>query len=182
MDKFQEQFAIPKLNKHQIRIGLTGGIASGKSTVAKFLEDSMQLPILDADIYSHEVLSTNLFLRDNLIERYGNQITQKKLTSEKSIDRKILAKIIFEDKEERFWLESKLHPIIKRRFLEEINTHTKSPILILVIPLLFEANFTDICTHTWLVHCRLHQQEKRLMKRDSLSKKEALQRIKSQID
>tara|TARA_Y100001968_G_scaffold324853_1_gene365048 strand:- start:3563 stop:4216 length:654 start_codon:yes stop_codon:yes gene_type:complete len=181
MDKFQEQFAIPNWNDTQLRIGLTGGIASGKSSVGKFLQDSMHFPILDADVYAHDILSSNSFARDTIIQRYGNKIIKKAAKSEEIIDRKTLAKIIFENKNERLWLEGVLHPIIKMRIIKEINYRKNSPIIILIIPLLFEAKLTNLCTEVWVVNCNLNQQKERLMKRDGLSHDEADQRIKTQI-
>tara|TARA_Y100001968_G_scaffold84257_1_gene75333 strand:- start:1344 stop:2009 length:666 start_codon:yes stop_codon:yes gene_type:complete len=181
MDKFQGQFAIPKWNEDQVRIGLTGGIASGKSSVGEFLKNSMNLPILDADIYTHEILSSKSIYTDKIIQRFGKAVIAKDGGETNIINRKKLAAVIFQDKAERVWLEDTLHPIIQARIEEEINNHTKSNIIILIVPLLFEAKLTSLCNQLWVVNCSLEQQKERLMKRDNLKEEEAIQRVNSQL-
>ena len=181
MDKFQEQLAIPKWNGTQIRIGLTGGIGSGKSSVGDFLKNVMHYPVLDADIYCHEILASKSLCTDMIIQRYGEKITRKEIDQQNLIDRKKLGNVIFEDKSERMWLESILHPAIKDRMVKEINDQRDSPIIILIIPLLYEVKFTDLCTQVWVVKCHEKQQEKRIMKRDKINKEQAIERIKTQL-
>tara|TARA_Y100001968_G_scaffold333719_1_gene398702 strand:+ start:1307 stop:1945 length:639 start_codon:yes stop_codon:yes gene_type:complete len=176
-EKFQELMEVPKWKGKQRRIGLTGGIASGKSSVGIFLKEIKGLPILDADVLSREVLAPNTMFSKTIIERYKNQITTG---NKEIINRKSLAKIIFSNKEERIWIENLLHPIIYKNLLKEIENYKKSPTVILIIPLLFEANFTSICNEIWMVNCTEKQQYERLMKRDCLTKKEAKKRIKAQ--
>jgi len=176
-EKFQELMEVPKWKGKQRRIGLTGGIASGKSSVGIFLKEIKGLPILDADVLSREVLAPNTMFSKTIIERYKNQITTG---NKEIINRKSLAKIIFSNKEERIWIENLLHPIIYKNLLKEIENYKKSPTVILIIPLLFEANFTSICNEIWMVNCTEEQQYERLMKRDGLTKKEAKKRIKAQ--
>ena len=177
MDKFQEEIEITKWKGKQRRIALTGGIASGKSSVGNFLQEIKCLPIIDADVISRDVLESETIFSEAIIKRYTKMILQK---NNNAIDRTLLAKIIFSDDQERIWLENLLHPTIKKKLLIEVSKLKNSPTIILIIPLLFEAQLTNICNEIWVVSCALSQQYERLMKRDNLSKKEAKQRIESQ--
>ncbi len=180
MAKFQERIAIPKWNDNQRRIGLTGGIASGKSTIGNFLKTIKSHPILDADVYSHEALQYQTNSAEQIIKRYGNKITCLNKNNDLIIDRKALGKIIFQDKKEREWIESLLHPIILKKFIKEIEENKHAPILILIIPLLFEANLTSLCNEIWVINCSRKEQLKRLIKRDKISEAEASLRINCQ--
>ncbi|WP_320663522.1 dephospho-CoA kinase [Prochlorococcus sp. MIT 1223] len=175
MEKFQEEIDIPKCIGDQRRIGITGGIASGKSTIGSYLEKIKNLPILDADVFSREALKPGTNAYHSVIQRYKTGVLKNKL-----IDRKVLSKIIFNDANERLWLESLIHPIIYNKFSEAIQCHQQSKILIMIVPLLLEANFTDLCTEVWVVNCSKEQQLKRLITRDSLNKDEAIKKIEAQ--
>ncbi len=173
---------MPKWNGSQRRIGITGGIASGKSTIGNFLKDLKQIPILDADEYSHEELRPETENSNKIIKRYGNNIWKLNENNQREIDRKKLGNIIFSDKKERAWLESITHPVIHQRLLKELENNQNSSAIILIIPLLFETNLTDLCSEIWVVNCSFKQQLKRLMKRDELSKEESIKRIKTQLE
>tara|TARA_Y100001968_G_scaffold149408_1_gene136648 strand:+ start:1764 stop:2402 length:639 start_codon:yes stop_codon:yes gene_type:complete len=176
-EKFQELIEIPKPKGSQRRIGLTGGIASGKSSIGSFLKANKGLPILDADVFSREALAPNTISNEAIVKRYKNQV----ITGPSGIiDRKLLAKIIFSDIEERHWLESLLHPIIYTKLLNNLEKRRNCPIVILIIPLLFEANLTSICNEIWVVKCTKKQQYQRLMKRDKITEGEAKKRIEAQ--
>ncbi|BDA68656.1 dephospho-CoA kinase [Calothrix sp. PCC 7716] len=156
-------------------IGLTGGIATGKSTVANYLEKTYKLPILDADIYAREAVAANSPILNKIAQRYGRDI----LTNNE-LNRAKLGEIIFNNESERLWVESLIHPYVKERFYQEIITSSNN-ILILVIPLLFEVGMTDIVTETWVVSCSESQQLERLMQRNNLNLEQAQARIKSQM-
>ncbi len=169
----------------QRRIGLTGGIASGKSSVGRYLLNQ-GLPVLDADVYSHEALAPGTQATGIVIERYGAlvQLTQKSRSegnaASQQIDRQALAQIVFNDLVERVWLEQLIHPIVQERIERDIELLSKSSCIALVIPLLFEEGMEKLCTEVWVVSCSDKQQQDRLMARNGLSAIEAKRRIETQ--
>ena len=160
----------------QRRIGLTGGIASGKSSVGHFLEQQ-GIAVLDADLYAHEALAPGTPATGAVLERYGEKV-QSELSE--GLDRAALGSIVFNDPQERTWLESQLHPLVRQRFDQELQTHGGERVVALMIPLLFEAGLESLCSEVWLVHCSPTQQRQRLMTRNRLSPEEAEQRIRAQ--
>ena len=181
MKNFQHKIIVPRWNGAQRRIGITGGIASGKSCVGNFIKETMQIPILDADIYSRKVLAHNTLASQEIIKRYGTKVVQFNLENQKIINRQELSKIIFNDAQERIWLERLVHPLIKNHLLEDLELKEAYKTIILIIPLLFEAKLTDLCSEIWVVNCTFSQQRERLINRNNLSLQEAEKRIKSQI-
>ena len=171
----------PKLKKKQRRIGLTGGIASGKSTIAKYLEKYRDIPILDADQYSKDLIKPKSNCYKEVVAYFGPQIVDED-SSENQINRELLKKIIFENSIHRTWIQNLLHPLIKEKMIEKCNQFEKNKILLLVIPLLFEARFTDLCTEIWLIKCPRDLQKKRLMKRNKISADEAEKIINLQLN
>ena len=171
----------PKLKNKQRRIGLTGGIASGKSTIAKYIKKYRDIPILDADQYSKELIKPESNCYKKVLAYFGPQIVDE-YSSGNEINRALLKKIIFENSKHRSWIQNLLHPLIKEEMIEECNQFDKNKILLLVIPLLFEAKFTDICTEIWLVKCPKEVQKKRLMKRNIISENEAEKIINLQLN
>ncbi|MBC1238288.1 dephospho-CoA kinase [Nostoc sp. 2RC] len=157
-------------------IGLTGGIATGKTTVTNYLASTYNLPILDADIYAREAVSLGSPVLDAIAKRYGQEI----LLADGNLHRQKLGEIIFNREDERNWLESLIHPYVRDRFVEAI-IQSSSEILVLVVPLLFEAGMTDLVTEIWVVHCSQEQQLQRLMQRNHLNKQQAQVRINSQL-
>ncbi len=170
-----------KLVNYQRRIGLTGGIASGKSTITDYIKTNKNIPILDADNFSRELVKPNTYGYKKILDHFGNQIIDD-CSSEKAINRKLLRNIIFKDEKNREWIQKLLHPLIKEKMIAECNKYKKNKIILLVIPLLFEAKFEDICSEIWLVKCTEEQQVKRLMQRDKISQEEAYEIIKLQMD
>jgi dephospho-CoA kinase len=162
--------------KSQIIIGLTGGIATGKTTVSNYINKIYKIPVLDADIYAREAVQANSSTLQEIFIRYGQLIQ----LPDGQLNRQILGDIIFNNLEERQWLESKIHPFIINKFEKEISL-LKSSIMILSIPLLFEAQLTSLVTEIWVVHCSYKKQIKRLIKNNKMTKNQAIQRIESQM-
>ena len=160
----------------QRRIGLTGGIASGKSSVAALLE-KRGCPVLDADLYAREALAPGTSASKAVVARYGERV-QNDGTS--GVDRTGLASIVFNDPNERGWLEQLVHPIVQQRFEKALQSLPGVPIVILMIPLLFEAGLEGWCSEIWVVHCTALQQKERLMARNHCTEAEAMQRIEAQ--
>jgi dephospho-CoA kinase len=156
-------------------IGLTGGIATGKTTVANYLAIAYNLPILDADIYARDAVSVGSPILNAIHVRYGEKI----LLADGNLNRSKLGEIIFNSEEERRWVENLIHPYVRQRFFEEIAASPQP--MVLAVPLLFEANMTDLVTEIWVVSCPKEQQIQRLIQRDHLTYKQALRRINSQM-
>lgn len=167
-------------------IGLTGGIGAGKTTISNYLANTYNLPIFDADIYAREAVQPDSTIWRNIVERYGREILQ----ADHHLNRKQLGKIIFENPQERQWLENQIHPYVRERFTHATqpwkdqdipNDTTPSLPAVLVIPLLFEAQMTDLVTEIWVVACPQEQQVQRLMERDTLTAEQARLRIQNQM-
>ncbi len=170
----------PRWSGSQRRIGLTGGIASGKSTVARWLEQQ-GLPVLDADVYAREALAPNTPGAAAVLERYGEVVRAKDSTTNSGvIDRGALGQIVFNAPQEREWLERLVHPLVRQRFDAELAALAAQPAVVLVIPLLFEAGLESLCSEIWLVDCEPEQQLERLMQRDGLNEAAAEARINAQ--
>ncbi len=163
----------------QRRIGITGGIATGKSAAAKYLKEVKKLLILDADVFAKEAISAKKDTIKKIINRFGKEILTGEFINQR-LNRKKLAKIIFDNEGERIWLEQLIHPIVNARFKQELEKYKDRESLVLVIPLLFEANLTDICSEIWLINCDSEIQIQRLMRRDMLTRAEAQKRIRTQ--
>ena len=170
-----------KLKNNQRRIGLTGGIASGKSTITNYIRKHKNIPILDADNLSRELIKPNTYGYKKILDYFGNKIIDNKNNKKQEINRKLLRNIIFKNSKSKEWLEKLLHPLIKEKMIEECLHYKNNKTIVLVIPLLFEANFEDICTEIWLVKCPSELQRKRLVSRDEISEKEAYKIINFQL-
>ena len=172
---------LQKSKNNQRRIGLTGGIASGKTTITNYIRKHKNIPILDADHFSRELIKPNTYGYKKILDYFGNKIIDNKSNSEREINRKLLRNIIFKHSASKEWIEKLLHPLIKEKMIQECSRYKNNQTIVMVIPLLFEAKFEDICTEIWLVKCPEEVQKKRLMKRDHISEKEALNIINLQL-
>ena len=173
--------SLQKLKNNQRRIGLTGGIASGKTTITNYIRKHKNIPILDADKLSRELIKPNTYGYKKILDYFGNKIIDNENNSKRAINRKLLRQIIFKHSKSKDWIEKLLHPLIKEKMIEECSRYPNSQTLVLVIPLLFEAKFEDICTEIWLVKCPKELQKKRLITRDKISEKEACDLINLQL-
>ena len=158
----------------QRRIGLTGGIASGKSSVGKLLE-ARGWPVLDADQFARAVLESGTHSTQAVLRRYPSIRREHD-----SIDRTALGQIVFADAAERQWLNELIHPQVRHNFERGLNEHKSAQTVVLMIPLLYEAGLTDFCSEIWLVDCDEDQQLQRLMLRNALTREEAQARITAQ--
>ena len=162
--------------KAQRLIGLTGGIATGKSTVSNYLAEKYTLPVLDADLYAREAVTKDSPILSAIFDRYGEKV----ILPDRSLNRAGLAKIIFNNPQEKQWVESQIHPYVRDRFNTELECLDNDTI-VLDIPLLFEANLTDTVTEIWVVSCDLPTQISRLQQRNGLTTEQARSRIDSQF-
>jgi dephospho-CoA kinase len=159
-------------------IGLTGGIASGKSTVAKMLLE-LGIPVIDADQIAREVVEIGEEAYLQIVEKFGEEI----LHDDKTIDRAKLGAIVFNDEEKRKLLNSIVHPAVRKKMLEQKEQYVKKgeKTIVLDIPLLFESNLTHLVDKIIVVYVDDHIQLERLMARNCFSKEEAEARIKAQM-
>ncbi|MBD0335433.1 MAG: dephospho-CoA kinase [Cyanobacteria bacterium Co-bin13] len=158
-------------------IGLTGGIATGKSTVSEYLQTQHKIPVLDADHYARAAVEPGSPILAAIAHRYGPTILQP----EGSLNRVRLGEIVFNDAAEKRWLEQQIHPFVRQQFAQAMAELAALPIVVQAIPLLFEANLTDQVTEIWVVACSETQQQQRLMARNSLTADQAQARIRSQM-
>jgi dephospho-CoA kinase len=156
-------------------IGLTGGIATGKSTVSCYLSETYHTPVLDADLFAREAVNINSPILETIIARYGREI----LLLDSTLNRKKLGEIIFNNRPEKTWLEAQIHPYVRNRILSDLEK-IEAQVIILVIPLLFESKMTDLVNEIWVVYCSSQEQVKRLIERDRLTPEQAIARRDSQ--
>jgi len=139
------------------------------------------LPVLDADVYAREALAAGSGAALAVLEHFGEQVRAPGSAAGAAVlDRANLGQIVFNDVHERRWLEQLVHPLVRRRFDADLHRLAPEPVVVLVIPLLFEAGLEALCSEVWLVDCTEAQQLERLMARDSLSDDEARARLGAQ--
>lgn len=149
------------------RIGLTGGVASGKSTVADIFAE-LGAGIVDTDTVARDVVAPGESGLEAVTVAFGPQI----LLPNGELDRRALRSIVFSDPERRKLLESILHPLIRARTLQLIDT-LEAPYVIVVVPLLLETGFAELVERILVVDCPEAQQLERLRRRDDVGEAEA---------
>lgn len=159
-------------------IGLTGGIASGKSTVSRMLLD-LNIPVIDADIQARNVVEKGEIAYHQIVETFGEGI----LAETGVIDRIKLGSIIFHDEKKRQQLNAIVHPAVRERMNNEKEKLVKlgHSFVVLDIPLLFESKLSHMVEKTILVYVDEDIQLQRLKNRNQLSEYEAIARIQSQM-
>ena len=159
--------------------GLTGGIASGKSTVARFLE-AQGAKVIDADRVGHELLHSSTAVYPKVVSRFGREI----LDASGEIDRRRLGPLAFADAQKLRELDSIVHPALIAR-IEELaeETRARNPQAVIVVdaPLIYEAGMADLFDRILVAWCTAEQQIERLAAKTGLSREEALRRIAAQI-
>lgn len=159
-------------------LGLTGGISTGKSTVSKIFKEQ-GYPVVDADVGAREVVKPGTAGLNKIRKEFGNKIIQ----ADGTLDRAALGEIVFKDKKKRELLNEILSQYIHQWLVSKMNDYLKqSPaIIVMDIPLLFEVGYEKYVDQVMVVATSEEIQLNRLMKRDNLGKKEAIQRIDSQL-
>ena len=167
------------------KIGITGGIGSGKTTVARYLA-SLGYIVIDAD----EIARNLSISSQDLIMELKNEFGETILNNDKSLNRKELAKIVFNDKEKKLKLDNIFHPRIKKELLvlfnkleneEKIDNNKSKSIIFLDAPLIFEAKLQTLLDKVWIVDSTLEERIKRISARDNISIEDILTRINSQM-
>jgi dephospho-CoA kinase len=160
-------------------VALTGGIASGKSVVAKILEE-LGCYIHNADKIAHDLMEPEKPAWKKIVAHFGIKI----LNEDKTINRSRLGKIIFSDEKERRFLNELIHPLVLEKKKEVINRLEKEGhyyIFISEAALTIEAGFAEFFDKIIMTYCKKEDQIKRLMERDGISRKQATKIIKSQM-
>jgi len=162
-----------------LKIGLTGGIASGKSEATKIFADH-SVPIIDADQVTHEILSHDPHIKQKIISHFGTEI----LDSKQNINRKILRNIVFNDVFKKHFLEDLLHPVIInniQHFLHALEENSSEDYCLVVIPLLFETNCQRFLDKVIVIDSPIDEQIKRVIERDNISDTQAMNIINYQM-
>lgn len=159
----------------------------GKTTVSSYLQDVHALPILDADIIARNVVALGSPVQQKIVDRYGENL----LLPDGELDRVRLGEIVFNSPPEKHWLERQIHPYVREHIKNRLNSSSllSEPVVILVVPLLFEARMTDLATEIWVVYCKPEQQIERLLQREThvagrpyrLNREQVKARIQSQM-
>lgn len=160
------------------KIGLTGGIASGKSTVLTYFKDK-GIPYIDADIVAREVVELGTEGLQAIVETFGSHV----LHADGTLNREALGAIVFHNEEKRQLLNSCLKTHIRNRIMELTSQYEQgnTPILIYDIPLLIEGEWYTMMDEVWLVYVNEMTQIERLMSRNGYTREDALARINSQM-
>lgn len=144
-------------------VGLTGGIASGKTTVADLFAEK-QITLVDADIVAREVVAVGSHGLSQIAAHFGPDI----LLSNGHLNRPKLRELIFADDENKKWINNLLHPLIHQELLRQLS-ESRSTYTLLVAPLLVENNLMNICDHILVVDVEESLQLARTMQRDNVS-------------
>jgi dephospho-CoA kinase len=166
------------LSSNSLPIGLTGGIACGKSTLAEGLR-ARGWHVIDTDLIAHEVMRAGKTTWKNVVDAFGSSI----LNRDKSIDRKVLGRLVFADPLLRAKLNEITHPAIRSAWQRELEERTRtypSQSLAVMIPLLFECELEPLFPAVWSIGATRATQLKRLQAR-GLTETEAVQRLESQL-
>lgn len=168
---------LPKTQEVGYVLGLTGGIATGKSTAAVVFRQH-GIPVIDGDIIAREVVEPHTQGLRALVQTFGEEILQK----DGSLDRAALAKIIFRSEEQRKKLNQLLDPFIRQAIKDQVQQKKAVCSLVVVdIPLLFEGHYEKEMDAVAVVYLPEDIQLQRLMARNQLTFEEATQRIQSQL-
>lgn len=160
-------------------VGITGGIASGKSQATTILKDLGYI-VIDADDIVNNLLQPETAVYNQIIKTFGNGI----VLPDQSINRKMLAEIIFKSTNEREKLNEIIHPAVKEKMIKMIEMlydDRFEQLFFVDVPLLYEARFDDIVDRVICVYTSFHNQVKRLMARDQISYAYAKLKIASQM-
>jgi len=161
-----------------IRIGLTGGIASGKSSVTQILA-KQDIRVINADEISHGLLEKGTPTYLKIVEKFGEQILEK----DGRISRRELGQLVFGKGEALGSLEQILHPVIIQEIIEQMRVleNTGSKIVVVEVPLLFEVGMEELFDYIWVVSTSTDEQMQRMINRDKLSCEEAKRRLDTQL-
>lgn len=158
-------------------VGLTGGIASGKTTISNLFA-GLGVPVVDTDLISRKLLEPGEPAFRQVCAHFGPSIQKP----DGGIDRARLREIVFGNRDAKRWLETMLHPLIFQRSSEAIREHAGAAYVLVVVPLLFETNFQSLVDRVLAVDCPAELQIERLMQRDHIDRELAASMLAQQLD
>ncbi|WP_419241969.1 dephospho-CoA kinase [Pediococcus pentosaceus] len=156
-------------------VGLTGGIAMGKTTISQFLK-SKAIPVVDADQIAHEILTVDE-VKVKLMDTFGESILDKN----QNIDRRKLGPIVFNDQRQLEKLNIIVQPYIRTEIVRQLDTFSESKVVVLDAPVLFEQGYEKMVDYLMVIKTSAQIQVERLMQRDSLNEIDAQKRIQAQM-
>lgn len=156
-------------------VGLTGGIASGKSQACRYFAE-LGIPIVDADIVARQVVEPGQPALAQIADYFGPEI----LLDDGSLNRRLLRQLIFDDQQKKHWLNQLLHPLIREQMLLQLK-QTTGPYKILVAPLLFENHLDKLTDRSLLIDVPVALQLQRTTTRDGVDAQQAQQIIDAQM-
>lgn len=156
-------------------VGLTGGIAMGKTTISQFLK-SKAIPVVDADQIAHEILTVDE-VKVKLMDTFGESILDKN----QNIDRRKLGPIVFNDQRQLEKLNIIVQPYIRTEIVRQLYTFSASKVVVLDAPVLFEQGYEKMVDYLMVIKTSAQIQVERLMQRDSLNEIDAQKRIQAQM-
>lgn len=164
--------------RHSLVVGLTGGIASGKSTVDQILI-AAGLPVVDADQVARQVVEPGTVGLSQVVSHFGKDV----LLPTGELNRRELGRRVFKDAAQRKALNKLLQPLIKAEIKSQVRSLIEAghAVVVMDVPLLFEAGYVDDCDRVVVVNVKPDIQVQRLMARNGYSREEALERIKAQM-
>ncbi|RBR30767.1 dephospho-CoA kinase [Enterococcus cecorum] len=158
-------------------LGITGGIATGKSSVVQHFID-LGFPVVDADIIARHLLDQNMPAYNEVVKVFGSEILQEN----GEINRQALGALVFNHPDKLKQLDELMAPFLQESILAAIKQASQNQKLVIVdVPLMYEKGYDEWMDQVAVVYCTPNQQLKRLMQRNQLTEKEAKQRIDSQL-
>ena len=157
-------------------IGITGGIASGKTIVSDYVK-KLGYPVVDADLLSREIMAPGSPVLEQVRHIFGETM----IAGDGALNRKALAEKIFHDEQARQTLDGLTHPAIRALAEERFSQLEGESTVFFVVPLLFESGMDDLCDEIWLVHAEESLRRSRLSARDGIDETNAQSKIDSQM-
>ena len=159
-------------------LGLTGGIATGKSTASEYFR-TQGVPVVDTDKIAHELMEPGQASYKAIVNEFGSKI----LNEDKTINRKKLGEIVFNNPSRLNLLNDLTHPLIRKETFRQMKEcqQNGSSLCVVDVPLLFESNWNKYVDKTLVIYTTPELELKHLMERDGLSYREAIKRINSQL-
>lgn len=157
-----------------LKVGLTGSIGSGKSTIAKAFN------LLGVPVYLSDLEAKKIMEDPELVQQIVNKFGDTILTEHHSIDRKKLASLVFNDNEALHWLNSLIHPKVRWHFLRWVDHHSHFPYIIQESAIMLETGFSTYFDKILVVTCPLEQRINRVLNRDKMTRQELFERMKHQ--
>lgn len=158
-----------------IKLGITGGIGSGKSTVTDIIK-LLDIPVYIADIESKKITESSPIVRNKLIEAFGDNLYE-----DHKLNKQLLASYIFNDSHKLAIANSIIHPVVNQHFGEWVKEHQHQPIVVIESAILYESGMNALIDKVIMVYTPLEKRIERTILRDNVTRSRVLERINSQL-